>query len=374
MVNGVKTVMLMSNTSWSIINFRASLIVALKQAGFRVLIAAPEDAYSSRISELGAEYIPLRMNNKGRNPFQDVSLFVRVLGTLRRRRPDLLVSYTVKPNIYGSIAARLLGIPVVANIVGLGTVFSREGPLQRLVSFMYRLALGRCRYVFFHNADDHRFFTDRKIVRHESARVVPGSGVDTAHFAPLPRMDGAARFTFLFLGRLLREKGVPEFVMAARQIRKALPEVRFQVLGFAGVSNPSAISAAEVKGWSEEGVVEYLGEASDVRSFLAGADCIVLPSYYREGVPRSLLEAASMGRPVITTNVPGCRDAVIDRESGFLVEPRNVPDLIEKMTAMLKLSEKARDRMGLRGRQHVQAKFDDSVVIGRYLGAIQGET
>jgi glycosyltransferase involved in cell wall biosynthesis len=214
---------------------------------------------------------------------------------------------------------------------------------------------------------DHKELINRGIVEQARTELLPGSGVDFKHFAPRSRSAGTRGFTFLFIGRLLKEKGVPEFVEAARSIRVGNPTARFQILGFAGVSNPSAIELPELKRWVDEGVIEYLGEAVDVRPYIGDSDCVVLPSYYREGVPRSLLEAASMEKPVITTDMPGCRDAVLDGKSGFLIQPRDVSDLVAKMTTLMDLPEQEREAMGKYGRMHVQTNFDEQIVISRYL-------
>ena len=366
----MKTVFLISNTSWSIFNFRSSLVSALSANGYRVVAVAPHDAYSTRIAELGCTFLPLPMDNKGRNPFRDVLLLIRLVALFIREKPVCLLTFTIKPNIYGSIAARFLGLPVVNNIAGLGSVFVSSGPTQSLVRSMYRAALSRSIRVFFQNQDDHRQFVEEKIVKEEVSEIVPGSGVNTSRFSPRQRTTSTDGTTFLFVGRLLREKGVPEFVEAARAIRLKRPTTRFQVLGFAGVENPSAIQPHEIRGWEEQGVIENLGETDDVRPFIANADCIVLPSYYREGVPRSLLEAASMERPIIATDMPGCRETVLDGISGYLVQPKSVADLEEKMTRFVDLPIHSREEMGRRGRLHVQTKFDEQVVISRYLSVI----
>jgi glycosyltransferase involved in cell wall biosynthesis len=361
---------LASNTSWSIANFRTSLIREMSQAGFSVVVVAPRDKYSEDLGKHGCRYEPLPMDNKGRNPFRDALLFGRFLVFFARERPSCFLSFTIKPNIYGSIAANLLGIPVVNNIAGLGSVFVSKGLTQTVVRIMYRIALRHSRQVFFQNSDDYKIFIDHRITRPEISEILPGSGVDTVRFAPRPRQITEERFTFLFLGRLLREKGVPEFVEAARALSSNHPNTRFQILGFSGVDNPSAIQASELQKWADEGIIENLGETDDVRPFLANADCIVLPSYYREGVPRTLLEAASMERPVITTDMPGCRDAVIDGKSGFIVKPQNVAELVGKMKIMMDLPAHSREQMGKYAREHVQTNFDERRVLSRYLTVI----
>ena len=366
----MSVVLIVSNTAWSIFNFRAGLIAALRAGGFRVVAVAPPDAYADRIPSLGCVYVPLPMDNRGRNPFLDAVLFARLLLIFAREKPSCVLSFTVKPNIYGSIAARLLGIPVVANIAGLGSIFVNDSPTQSLVRWMYRTALARSQRIFFQNPDDQELFVSRGIVKPEVSEVLPGSGVNTTYFSPRPQASTDGLIRFLFMGRLLREKGVSEFIAAARALRSRHPMTRFQILGFAGITNPSLIGSAEILSWVKEGIVENLGETDDVRPYLAQADCIVLPSYYREGVPRSLLEAASMGKPIITTDMPGCRAAVVDGKTGFLVKPRDVPDLVNKMAALLDLPKPDREVMGKNGRQHIQKNFDEQIVIARYLQVV----
>jgi glycosyltransferase involved in cell wall biosynthesis len=265
------------------------------------------------------------------------------------------------------MAARLLGVASIPNIAGLGTVFVNAGATRWLVERLYRLALSRSSRVFFQNTTDHQQFLDRSIVEPRRTEVLPGSGVDSVHFAPRARHVASRTFNFLFIGRLLREKGVPEFVEAARRIRRDAPTATFRVLGFAGVSNPSAIQLHELRKWVDEGSIEYLGEAVDVRPYIADADCVVLPSYYREGVPRSLLEAAAMEKAVITTDMPGCRDALVNGVSGLLVRPRDVDDLVVKMRVLLDMPQGRLEEMGRQGRLYVRRNFDEWDVISRYL-------
>ena len=225
------------------------------------------------------------------------------------------------------MAAGSLGIPAINNISGLGAVFVRRGLLRQLVERLYRFALRRSVTVFFQNRDDLQLFVDRRIVTPAQAKLLPGSGVDLAHFTPAP-LPAEGAVTFLLAARLLWDKGVGEFVEAARRLRRDFPDARFRILGNVERKSAAAVPLSKLQEWSGEGVIDYLGSADDVRPALAAADCIVLPSYYREGVPRVLLEAAAMGIPVITTDMPGCREAVEDGATGLLCEPRSVNSLV----------------------------------------------
>lgn len=362
-------VLIALNTSWNLVNFRGGLIRALAAAGYEVVAVAPPDEYSARLAELGCRYVPVPMDNKGTHPGRDMLLLWRYYWLLRRERPALYLGYTVKPNVYGSLAAHALGIPVVNNISGLGAVFIKDKWLTRLVRALYRLALSRSARVFFQNEDDRRLFVEGRLVRQEVTDRVPGSGVALTRFeaAPLPAADHPIRF--LLIARMLWDKGVGEFVEAARMIRNRGINADFRLLGFLDVQNPAAVSRQEMQAWVDEGVVTYLGATDDVRPYIAEADSIVLPSY-REGTPRSLLEAAAMARPIIATDAVGCREVVDDGVNGYLCRTRNAADLADKMQRMIALPPEARAEMGRRGRDKVARQFDEEIVINKYLTTI----
>ena len=359
------------NTAWNLVNFRAGLIRALVAAGYEVVAVAPPDEYAARLPALGCRYVPLPMDNQGTHPGRDLLLLWRFYWLLRRERPAAFLGYTVKPNVYGSLAAHVLRIPVVNNIAGLGAVFIRNSPLTRVVRRLYRLALGRSARVFFQNEDDRRLFVEGGLVRSGVTDLVPGSGIDLGRFAPvpLPAAEGG-RVRFLLIARMLWDKGLGEYVAAARRVRQRYPEAEFGLLGFLDVQNPAAISREQMQAWVDEGVVNYLGVASDVRPHIAAADCVVLPSY-REGTPRTLLEAAAMGRPIITTDAVGCREVVADGVNGFLCQVRDADDLADKMEQMIGLSADERTEMGKRGREKVEREFDEQLVIDAYLRTIR---
>jgi len=292
---------------------------------------------------------------------------------MRSERPDVYLGYTVKPNVYGSLAAHLLRIPVINNISGLGAVFIRDGWLLRVVRWMYRTALMRSAKVFFQNDDDRQLFISGGLLRAEMTDLLPGSGIDLNRFTPRPKTVGLgdeSKFRFLLIARMLRDKGVGEYVEAARLLRQRWPLAEFCLLGFVDVQNPTAISDIEMDAWVAEGVVNYLGVSDDVRTQLVTADCVVLPSY-REGTPRTLLEAAAMACPIITTDAVGCREVVDDGVNGYLCKVRDAGDLAAKMEQMLSLSLEQRSQMGQRGRAKMVSKFDEQIVIKKYLEAIE---
>lgn len=359
------------NTAWNLVNFRAGLIRSLVAAGYEVIAVAPSDKYAAGLEALGCRFVPLYMENGGTNPIQDATLMMRFMRLFARERPDAYLGYTVKPNVYGSLAAHIMGIPVINNIAGLGAVFIKNGLLVRVVRWLYRLALRRSAKVFFQNPDDRALFIDGGMVRPDVAELLPGSGIDLERFISLPKPDAKnPRFRFLLIARMLRDKGVGEYVDAARQLRQRWPQAEFCLLGFVDVQNPAAISRVEVDAWVAEGVVNYLGVSDDVRLQLATTDCVVLPSY-REGTPRTLLEAAAMARPIITTDAVGCREVVNDGVNGYLCKVRDAVDLAEKMERMLSLPPEQRSRMGQQGRDKMVMEFDEKIVIRKYLAAIE---
>lgn len=362
-------VMIALNTAWNLLNFRSGLIQALVHRGYEVIAVAPEDEYASKLAGLGCRYIPLPMDNKGTHPGRDLVLLSRFIRLMRAERPHVFLGYTVKPNVYGSIAAQMSGVAVINNVAGLGTVFIQGGWLNQLVRGLYRVALARSRKVFFQNDDDRQMFVSSGLVADQVTDRLPGSGVDLQRFLPLA-LPNKTPIRFLLVARMLWDKGIGEFVEAARILRRRGTRAEFCLLGFLDVQNPRAISRKQMDDWVAEGAVRYLGVRDDVRGEIAHADCIVLPSYYREGTPRSLLEAAAMARPIITADSTGCRDVVEVGVSGLLCRPKDPYDLAEKMAAFVSMSAEDRSAMGLCGRERMEREFDERIVITKYLQAI----
>ena len=367
-----KTVVIAANTSWNLVNFRGNIIAAMIEQEFRVVAIAPRDAHSEQLVRMGVEFRALDFRSAGISPVSDAWLFARYLVMLRTIRPALFLGFTIKPNIYGSLAARLLGIAVINNVSGLGTAFIKQGLITRIATTLYRQALRRSATVFFQNDEDRGLFVAARIVDRAQTRLLPGSGVDLERFAPVPLPERSAAFTFLLIARLLWDKGVAEFVEAAAIVKRHHP-ARFQILGFADVDNRTAVPRATLDAWIGDGLIEHLGVADDVRPFITAADCIVLPSY-REGLPRSLLEASAMARPIVATDVPGIRDVIEDGVTGLLCAARSGESLARAMLAMIDLPHEARRAMGLAGRARVEREFAIAEVTRRYLAAIGDAT
>jgi glycosyltransferase involved in cell wall biosynthesis len=360
-------VLVSANSAWNIVNFRLGLLRALKGAGYDVAVAAPADGHEKDLDEF--RFLPIPMERSGMNPVADLQLLARYRTIMRDVMPAAYLGFTIKPNVYGSIAARMARVPTINNISGLGTMFLGRGWQSRLAHALYRVALRRSATVFFQNPDDLCEFVETRTVRAEQATLLPGSGIDLDRFKPAPVTNDGPPL-FLFVGRLLADKGVREFVDAARMVRAALPRARFRLVGGLDSGNRSAIGADEVEGWRQSGSVELIGEAEDVRPHLAAATAVVLPSY-REGMPRVLLEAAAMGRPLIASDVPGCNAIVSPGENGLLCKPRDAQSLAEAMLQMAALPAERRLAMGSAARQTAQRNFDQRLVFDAYLSALR---
>lgn len=350
-------------------NFRAPIIRGLKQQGWRVVAAAPEDEASPQLRQLGVEFAPIAIDAKGLSPINDLALVARYRRLMRRIAPDAFLGFTPKPNIFGSIAAQACGVPAISTVTGLGTGFLSGRALQGLVTILYRLAFRRSLRVFFHNEDDLELFVGKGLVAADKAMVVAGSGIDLERFAPVVRKPSERPLVFLFIGRFLRDKGVEEFIAAARLVKQRRA-AEFRMIG-AIEDHPKAASRDLIEAAAAAGDVELLGTTGDVRPFIADADCMVLPSY-REGLPRVLLEASAMATPVIASDVPGCRQAVDDRVTGLLCEARSASSLAAAIAAFADMSFEGRVKMGEMGRAKAEREFSEARVVAAYLDALEG--
>jgi len=359
-----------ANSGWYLYNFRRSLMLALRDAGHRPVAISPHDEYIERLVQDGIDFIDFELDASGTNPFNEFTTVRRLRKLLVGGKFDAAFTYTPKANIYFGLAAKGMGLQHVPNVSGLGRVFIARSWLTPLVMRLYRRAFASARVVIFQNADDEREFVDNGLVAAGQTARVPGSGVDLIAFAPAPyaAADGneAAGLVFLFIGRILRDKGVLELVQAARLVKAQHPGIRFRMLGSVGAQNPTAVPQADVDSWVAEGLIEYLGSTDDVRPAIAAADCVVLPSY-REGVPRVLLEAAAMARPCIATDVPGCRDAVDRDSTGLFCDVRSATSLAAALLRFIAMPQARRRELGRLGRTKVEREFDERLVLRTYV-------
>ena len=362
-------VLMSVNAAWNIWNFRRPLVSALIADGHRVTVLAPRDGSVADLEKLGCRFIPLKISAKGLNPTEGLQLLRQFKRVFTAECPDVILSYTIKNNIFGALAARSCNIPFVPNVTGLGTAFLSGGLLLRVAKGLYRNAFKRPPVIFFQNEDDRDLFLDHKLVRAQQARLLPGSGIDLARFAVADYPEQSEAPVFLMIARLLRDKGVLEYVEAARQVQEQVPGARFQLLGATDSENRTAIDRDTVRAWEAEGLVEYLGTTSDVRPHIVAAHCVVLPSY-REGAPRTLIEAAVMARPLITTDVPGCRAVVTQGASGYLCQVKSGDSLAKACLGFLALPHAEKMKMGHAGRSKMEAEYDDAIVVEAYRTAI----
>lgn len=362
-------ILLTVNAAWNILNFRRPVIDAMLADGHHLTVLAPADEAVPALNAMGCRFIPLAMDVKGLSPHRDLQLIRRFKLLFSQENPDAILSYTIKNNIFGAIAARQVGIPFIPNVTGLGTAFLSGGLLQRVAEILYRFAFRDLDVVFFQNEDDRRLFHERRLIKAHQTRLLPGSGIDLERFAPMPLPASPSGPVFLMIARLIRDKGILEFVDAARKVKSSAPESRFQMLGPLGSDNRGAIDADAVAAWEAEGAIEYLGETSDVRPFIAQADCAVLPSY-REGAPRTLIEAAAMARPLIASDVPGCRSVVEDGVTGLFCTARSGESLASACRRFISLSQSDRGAMGAAGRRKMEREFDQALVVQSYQEAL----
>ena len=364
-----KRIVIISNLSWNLYNFRLSLMYAMRDAGYEVIAIAPHDRYSQKIIDAGFEFHDIKMNAQGINPIEDLRTTYQFYKLFKKISPDVLCQYTIKPNIYGSFMARHFKIKIINNIAGLGTLFIKEGLVTKIAKTLYKVSQSKADKVFFQNKDDFNFFISKGIVRADKCDILPGSGVDTNRFKPKYK-EQSENIRFLLIARMIWEKGIGEYVQAAREIKKVYPNVEFCLLGFLDVQNPGAITKNEMDEWVNEGVINYLGISDNVDVVIQTADCVVLPSYYREGTPKTLLESGSSGKPIITTDNVGCRDVVEHGVNGYICKPRSWEDLKLKIEMFLALDYNQRLEMGKESRKKIKREFDEEIVINKYLNLL----
>ena len=362
-----KKIALVANSSWSVYNFRMDLVIHLLLR-FEVLVIAPEDEFAAELKKAGCSYIPIYFNNRTENPLKDYVLFRSLKRIYQSEKPDFIFHYVIKPNIYGSLAAASCGIQSVAVITGLGYTFDRHNWLNRIVSILYRKALKKASEVWFLNQEDAGVFIQRNLVEENKIKILPGEGINTRHFYP-PTHKPVARsraFQFLMSTRLLKSKGVGVYVEAAGILKNKYRDIRFELIGFFEKNHPDSILESELKYWQKKGIIHYGGFAKDVRPFLRQADCFVFPSFYHEGIPRCLLEAAAMELPIITSLNTGCREVVLEGVNGFLCTPNQVSDLVARMEQMMALTPPQRVELGKNGRDRVTELFGIERILTEY--------
>ena len=363
------TVVITANTSWYLYNFRKNTILALIAEGNKVCAVAPEDTYSKKLEDLGCKFIAINIDSGGTNPLKDLSTFYNFYKIYRNQEVDVVLNFTPKNNIYSTLAAKSADVKTINNIAGLGTLFISESIASKIARFLYKYSQSKADFIFFQNEDDRALFKRHNIAQNVASDRLPGSGADLSRFKVSPAPDdGVVRF--LLIARMLFDKGIGQYVEAARVLKsKYGNSVEFRLLGFLDVDNPSAVSKAQMNAWVDEGVVNYLGTSDFVEAEIAQVDCMVLPSYYREGVPKSLLEAGAMGKPIVTTDNVGCRETVEDGYNGFICAPRSDKSLVVALNKIIIMSHEERLKFGEQSRLKIEREFDERIVINKYLKA-----
>lgn len=351
-----------------------NLVHILLHRGYHVTIITPEESNYFDQAEEGVRFIPLKkLNRRSTNPWYDLRLTIELFTIYRQVKPDLVLQYTVKPNIFGGFAAGLLGIPSIAAVTGLGYAFLHKGVVQQITKTLYRLS-GKFHSKFiFENQDDMALFQQLRIIHPEKGMAVKGCGVNAQHFSPANLTEINKNTIFTFIGRLLYDKGIREFAEASKEIQKKYPGTECWIVGDPDPGNPASVKVNDLKTWTEDKTIIYHGPKTDIRELVSLSSCIVLPSY-REGLPKVILEAMSMAKPVITTNTPGCREAVNDGKNGFLAMAKSTDSLVAAMEKFILLPDDDKKKMGLNGRQMILETFEDQIIANQLADVIEQES
>lgn len=353
-------ILLLANSDIGLYKFRMELLEALLEEGHAVYISVPRGQFTDEIEAMGCRIFDVSLSRHGTSPLEDWKLYQSYLRLMQDLRPDVVLTYTIKPNIYGGMAAAKWGIPYVENITGLGTAVETPGPLQVLTLGMYHFGLRKVQTVFFQNEANARFFADHHLGAGRQKRL-PGSGVNLQAYPYVP-MEKKETTDFLFVARIMKEKGIEQYIQAAKIIQKKYPHTRFHICGFCEQDYEQ-----EIEDLHKQGIVIYHGMVKDMKPLYAMADCTVHPTYYPEGLSNVLLESAATGRPLITTRRPGCREVVDEGKNGFLVPEQDGEALVQAIERFLLLSRSEKEAMGTASRQKVEREFSRDLVIQAYM-------
>lgn len=359
-----KKVLILGNSHLVVFKFRGELIERLIKEDYEVIVCFPNGPFGEgekSAKQYGCRFIENKIDRRGTNPLKDLLLIFEYYKIIRNNEPDVVLAYTVKPDVYGGIVCRLLDIPFIPNITGLGKGLDEGGPVQIITKYLYRIAIKKAKCVFFQNNSDKLFF-ERNNITYKKGIVLPGSGVNLKKYKPLPYPDDKEPVRFIFIGRIMKAKGIEEYLEAAHEIKKKYKNVEFHICGFCEEDYKKIL---EDKVENKE--VIYHGLVDDVIEFQKYSHCIVLPSFHPEGISNVLLEGAACSRPLITTDHAGCRETVNDGETGFIIQQQNSKDLIEKIIRFIEMPNSERRKMGLYGREKIEQEFDRNIVVNKYM-------
>ena len=357
----MEKIMIICNSLVGLMSFRKELLEKLIEEKYEVQVVAPEHKFSKDLKSMGIKFIPVEMESRGTNPIKDLKIINTYKKILKEERPNTVLTYTIKPNAYAGYVCGKLGIPYIANVTGLGTAVEQPGLLQIITLFLYRMGLKKAKCVFFQNKDNQEFMIKHNVVKN-NYKLIPGSGVNLKHhfYMEYPK-DKVIKF--LFISRILYEKGIDEYLECAKYIKEKYPNTEFHILGKCDNENYSK----KIKKLEDENIVIYHGQVDDVRKYHKISNCTIHPSFYPEGMSNVLLESCAAGRPIITTNRPGCKEIVEDGINGYLINCQDTQALKEKVEKFINLSNKERKQMGLNGRKKVEKEFDRNIVIDTYI-------
>ena len=355
-----KKILILANDCGGLYKFRKELMQACMDCGNNVVAAIPYGSFVEEIKSMGVETIETPMDRRGMNPFHDIKLLLQYIKLIKKYRPDVVFTYTIKPNVYGGMVCQLFKVPYITNITGLGTAVENGGIIQKITLTLYKMGLRKAQKVFFQNTENMEFMLKHNVVK-TSYDLLPGSGVNLNNYTVSEYPTGDT-IDFVFVSRIMKEKGIDQYLEAAKAIRNKYPETRFHICGFCEQAYES-----QLKQLNDDGVIIYHGTVKDMAAIYRQMSCTVHPTYYPEGLSNVLLESAASGRPIITTDRSGCREVVENGINGYVVKEKDSQDLIEKIERFLKLSVDERKQMGLAGRAKVEKEFDRNIVVGKYL-------
>lgn len=359
-----KKVLILVNHDVVIYNFRKELVDRLLNDRYQVIISSPYGERIDNLVDMGCEYIEASIERHGTNPLNELKLLNYYKKIIKDNKPDIVLTYTIKPNIYGGLAAKKYKVPYIANITGLGTAVERQGLMQKISIILYKLAFSNIQRVFFQNTENMQFFIDNNVVIGKH-KLVPGSGVNLQYFNVL-EYPSTESIEFVFISRIMKEKGIEQYIETAEYITDKYPNTKFHVCGFCEERYEEIL-----KNLQNKGVLTYHGMVRDIREILKKTHCTIHPTYYPEGMSNVLLESAACGRPVITTDRSGCREIVDDGVNGYVVDQKNSQNLIKKVKEFLELEYEDKKMMGLAGRKKVEREFDRKIVVEAYAKEIE---
>lgn len=360
-----KRVLIICNMDLVLYNFRKEIVHRLLSEGYEVYITFPKGDRVEYFENLGCKFIETKVDRRGINPIKDLKLLKSYNKIMKEIKPNMVLTFTIKPNIYGGMIARHNKIPYIANITGLGSALENKGIIQKITVMLYKIAFKKIKKVFLQNEENMQFFIDKNIAK-EKLKLIPGSGVNLSEFTVFEYPEENKPLEFLFLARVMKEKGIEEYIEMATRIKKKYKDVKFHILGFCEEQYQERLKKLQ-----EENIVQYHGMQKDIRPFIEKSHCTIHPSFYPEGISNVLLESAACGRPVITTNRSGCRETVDDGINGYIVPIKDVDKLTEKVEQFINLPYEDKKKMGLAGRKKVEKEFDRNIVVNAYMKEIK---